>query len=509
MSPTGRETGWIGDIGVWLGFVLTNSRHWAYDPPLFPGASSQAENPLNPVLHRRRHEVAALLACALAVRLLAAFLVQSWVDRTPGRLCLVAGDAEGYWALAQSVAQRGEFSLYDPPRRVERMPGVPLWLAGGMRLFGERVVLHRLGFALIGTVACWLTYQLGRLLFDEPVGRLAGWMVAFSPPLCGISVLILSETLFAVGLMGSLVLLAVVWRRLDERPGCCDLGLIVWGMASGGMAGVATLVRPTWLPFVPVYAVGLVVWNWLLGGPNTICDVRDRSGGSAGASPSREIVFPRRESRAGDPTSGRTRRALVAAIAMIGGLILVMTPWVVRNLQVVGHPVVTTLWAGPSLYDGLNPHATGESDMRFIEEDGIYQRMSEYDADRHYRQAAVAFARENPRRVFELGLVKLGRFWNPLPNADQFASLPIRLALAAWSGPLFVLSAIGLWIHRRDLRLWVLAAGPVLFFAAVHAVFIGSVRYRLPAEYALVPLAAYTLRRLCGATATLSSNEEG
>ncbi|MCY2968685.1 MAG: glycosyltransferase family 39 protein [Planctomycetota bacterium] len=461
------------------------------------------------MLHRRRHEVAALLACALAVRLLAAFVVQTWVDQTPGRLCLVEGDAEGYWALAQSVTQRGEFSLYNPPRRIERMPGFPLWLAGGMRLFGERVVLHRLGFAFIGTAACWLTYQLGRLLFEEPVGRLAGWMVAFSPPLSGISVLILSETLFAVGLMGSLVLLAVVWRRIDERPGCRDSGLIVWGMAAGAMAGMATLVRPTWLPFVPICAVGLVVWNWLVAGPNTTCHVQNNCGGSTGASPSRENVLSHREIRAGDPNSGSTHRALVAATSMIGGLILVMIPWVVRNWQVVGHPVVTTLWAGPSLYDGLNPHATGESDMRFIEEDGIYQRMSEYDADRHYRQAAIEFSRENPRRVMELGLVKLGRFWNPLPNADQFASLPIRLALAAWSGPLFVLSAIGLWIHRRDLRLWVLAVGPVVFFAAVHAVFIGSVRYRLPAEYALVPLAAYALRRLCGATATLSTTGRG
>mgnify|MGYP003336161596 FL=1 len=46
------------------------------------------------------------------------------------------------------------------------------------------------------------------------------------------------------------------------------------------------------------------------------------------------------------------------------------------------------------------------------------------------------------------------------------------------------------------MRLWVLAAGPILFLGAVHAVFIGSVRYRLPAEYPLLTLAALGLSDL-------------
>ena len=93
---------------------------------------------------------------------MAAFVVQSWVSRTPGRLCLIAGDAEGYWGLAQALVQRGEFAIYDPPRQVLRMPGFPLWLAGGMRLFGERVLWHRVGLALVGTATCAMTALLAR-----------------------------------------------------------------------------------------------------------------------------------------------------------------------------------------------------------------------------------------------------------------------------------------------------------------------------------------------------------
>jgi hypothetical protein len=173
-----------------------------------------------------------------------------------------------------------------------------------------------------------------------------------------------------------------------------------------------------------------------------------------------------------------------------------MAPWVLRNWRVTGHLVVTTLWAGPSLYDGLNPHATGESNMQFIEDDELYQTMSEYDADEHYKRVAIEFARSHPLRAIELGLIKLSRFWNPVPNASQFGSVFTRVAVAAWSVPLLLCAAMGGWVARRQPQIWLLSAGPVLFLSAVHAVFIGSVRYRLPAEYPLLVLAALGVRQI-------------
>jgi hypothetical protein len=64
---------------------------------------------------------------------------------------------------------------------------------------------------------------------------------------------------------------------------------------------------------------------------------------------------------------------------------------------------------------------------------------------------------------------------------------------ALWSAPVFAASVWGLVRRWRDVRLWVLAAGPIVFLGGVHAVFIGSVRYRLPAEYPLLTLAALGL----------------
>jgi hypothetical protein len=412
------------------------------------------------------------VVCALGVRLAAAFAVQSWVSRTPGRLCLIAGDAEGYWGLAQALVQRGEFAIYDPPRQVLRMPGFPLWLAAGMRLFGERVLWHRVGLALVGTATCAMTALLARRLAGDRAGLVAGWLAALSPPLAGLSVLILSETLFALAIVVHLWCLAVVWERLADQPAAPEGDpptsptgtlLVAWG--AGVTAGVATLIRPSWLPFLPLVAALLVVGlPWL---------ERLRTGGArSGAS----VGF----------------RLLVAGL-MLAGLGATLAPWVMRNARVTGHPVVTTLWAGPSLYDGLNPQATGESDMQFIEDDGIYQRLSEYEADEYYRAAAREFVREHPSRAVELALVKLARYWNPIPNAAQFGHGAIRWMFALWSAPVFAASVWGLVRRWRDVRLWVLAAGPIVFLGGVHAVFIGSVRYRLPAEYPLLTLAALGL----------------
>lgn len=151
-----------------------------------------------------------ILAGALIVRLGAAWFVQQWVDRTPGRICLIEGDAEGYWTLAQHLARGEAFAIYDPPRYAMRMPGFPLLLAGGMKIFGENVLWARAMLAVVGTAACGLVYLLGRELVDSQTGLVACFLAAISPAFVGFSVLLLSETLFAAALLASVVAMARV-----------------------------------------------------------------------------------------------------------------------------------------------------------------------------------------------------------------------------------------------------------------------------------------------------------
>ena len=55
---------------------------------------------------------------------------------------------------------------------------------------------------------------------------------------------------------------------------------------------------------------------------------------------------------------------------------------------------------------------------------------------------------------------------------------------------------LGLFHQRGDLRAWVLLAGPLLYFCALHMVFASSMRYRIPAEVPAMGLAAVGLSRM-------------
>jgi hypothetical protein len=181
-----------------------------------------------------------------------------------------------------------------------------------------------------------------------------------------------------------------------------------------------------------------------------------------------------------------------------------MCPWWVRNWRVTGHFVPTTLWVGASLYDGLNPKASGASDMRFMDNpkefglDPGLRELDEWEQDQYLRREAFRYVRSRPDRVFVLAAIKFARFWNPLPNAAEWQSWPLRIVSLMSCGPVLVLAIVGAWRLRHRAEVTVLLAGPVLYFAAIHLVFVSSIRYREAAMLPVLGLAAAGLASLAG-----------
>lgn len=390
--------------------------------------------------------LAIILVLACLIRLTAAFAITNYVSQA-GRDFLIEGDANGYWELAHKIVAGEDYAIHTPPRYVLRTPGFPAVLAVPMTLFGDSLLVARTWLAIWGTAAVWVTFLLGQRLVNTQVGLIAAIIAAFSPAFVIFSTLILTETVFAVTVLLSLWFGERVIATL--RPSSvCGKGLVLRAFLVGVSIGLACLVRPSWIFAAPIFG-GLIV-----------------------------IISQRRW------------HAVMAAGLICTGTVLTLLPWGLRNLQVTGHFTLTTFWAGPSLYDGLNPNANGDSDMRFFDADSERASMSEYDVDRKYKHLAWEFVKEHPQRTVELAFLKQARYWNPVPNAEQFQRWWIKIPFLLWYGLLAIFTYIGVWSQRKQIWTLVICLGPVIYFAAIHSIFVGSIRYRLPAEYPLLILTA-------------------
>ncbi len=417
---------------------------------------------------------------ALGLRVGAALAVHSYLD-SAGRDFLIPGDANGYWELGQKVANGEPYSAHQPPRRVMRMPGYPAFLALSIKLFGERLIGVRLLQGVVGTVACWFVFLLGRELIDQQTGLVAAALTAVMPTFVGFGALALTETLFAATLLGSLLPLAVLSRSWTGFPET-EVTRARWPLANlaGISLAIAVYVRPSWLLIAPGFCL-----------LHCLAAIRPKAGTTGASDKVSTAQVPTPNSTQTLPgRRGRLQIAVLESVAIFAGLAIALLPWTLRNRAITGHPIVTTLWVGPSLYDGLNPDATGDSDMQFFERDNLLRSMSEYEMDREYRRRAWVFAGENPGRAVSLGFAKLLRYWKPWPNAEQFRSWWMCFGMADLYLGVFGCSIIGLWQRRCDFRCLLLTAVPILYFAAIHSIFVGSLRYRLPAEYPLMVLAA-------------------
>jgi 4-amino-4-deoxy-L-arabinose transferase-like glycosyltransferase len=409
-----------------------------------------------------------ILGLALAVRLAAGLWWQSRL--APGQK-FYFGDSESYWELGQAIAAGRPYEFRSPQRKVFRAPGYPILLSPIFLAAAPDASVYwgRAVSAVCGTVAVGGVYWWARKAFDPPTAHLAAGIAAFYPGAVAMSGLILSEAPFTAVMVWQLA----VWQRSrvagvepqGEPPAARPGGFaplrpqaplrpsrretrLPTPLLFGVLAGVATLIRPSWLLFTPLAVAVAAIF---------------------GRNKKREVAF-----------------AALAIVAMTATLL----PWWIRNWSVTGHFVPTTLQAGASLYDGLNPAADGASDMSHVDAFAAGKDLDEYEMDRALRTAAVDWAAQNPSAAARLAVVKLVRMWNVWPNEASFRSWPARTIVAASFIPVMLLAAMGAWQLRWCMRTVALCLAPAAYLTALHIVFVSSIRYRQSAMLPLVMLAA-------------------
>jgi hypothetical protein len=254
-------------------------------------------------------------------------------------------------------------------------------------------------------------------------------------------------------MVAQLALWSLCWKRRGTGAAWLCAGL------TGAAAGMAVLMRPSWLLFTP-FALGIGL---------LVC--------------------------------GERRRQCGYGLAAIGVMAAVLVPWWIRNWTVIGRFVPTTLQMGASLYDGLGPQATGASNFDFMPAIAEDERRRggadplEYRLDRRLSRAALAAARQDPLRVLALAGTKFLRMWNVWPNEPGLRSAAIRVVMLVSYPPLLVLGVLGGLRYGRRGWPYVLCLLPAVYLTLLHVIFVSSLRYREPALMPIIVLAGGMLLR--------------
>lgn len=341
-------------------------------------------------------------------------------------------DEHQYWDMARAF-HAGKGLPDELGFQATRMPLYPSWLSL-FTISTKGVLLVKIVQWVIGAVGAVFTVGLGSTLINRRVGLMAGLLVAVDPFLIFFSSLLLTETIYITALVG--FCWYIVHHSRSELP-----KLRYWLLA-GLLASLCVYIRES--------SLGLVVILLAFG-----------------------VFLNRFQPKA---IIGATLALLVIAATLL--------PWALRNQRVVGEPVFLTTRAGISLYDGVRPAATGESDLGSVKQMPAVQGLSEVEWNRFFLQASYDEIRHDPLRVLKLVPVKWLRTWNPIPNAGEYQSWWVRLIAAGWCLPTFALAVVSV-VRWRSLRMvggggvLIFLMIPAMYVSALHSLFVGSVRYRL------------------------------
>jgi hypothetical protein len=174
------------------------------------------------------------------------------------------------------------------------------------------------------------------------------------------------------------------------------------------------------------------------------------------------------------------------ALTAAGAILVTLLPWAWRNAH---HPqlrawIWTTTNGGITTYDGFHDGASGASDQnQFVERlrPQLF-RLDEVERDQFLSQKAHEWIRSHPWESMRLALMKICRTWSPIPLSKEYGSRKYIAVGLLFSLPFDVLVILGLWKGSSPRKAKVLLLIPAIYFTVIHALSVGSLRYRIPAE---------------------------
>ena len=402
-----------------------------------------------------------IIFCALVLRV-------GWViyaQTVPG------SDFHQYDLLAQRLANgQGYVDEFGEPTAFYAV-GWPFFLSVIYRIFGYSLIVPQLINALLSVGSVILTYKLSMFVLNSRAALIATGLMAINPAMILYASTHGTESLF------TFQILLIAWLILrffnqDQR----NKSLIIIGI----LTGLAVLVRPVAI-CVPIGAFGAF------------------------------YIFNRDD----------LRNNLVKSLIVLAVSAIIISPWILRNILVVGSPTLQTS-SGVVLWISHNPEATGA----FMDPPkapglslgagtmpGAGPHANEAEANSAYTAAAIDSIIDNPGRLITLVPNKMFELWAGHRHAVNHSTrksgrsiadfgmiiLPMLTQFYLVSLLFLVTMSYGvkpsrmLWING----LGIIFTGIFLTWNLYHALNFGSGRYHVPVEPFLSVIAASGISVLC------------
>lgn len=343
-------------------------------------------------------------------------------------------DELAYRSMALNLV-RGNGIADDMGNRAMMNVGYPLFvLAPVFAVFGENVFIARIVNALLGGAAIALCYATAKEAGAGKLGRLlAAALWAVYLPASIYAVYLLKENLMIPLMLG------VIWcaLRLLKAPS------FRMALACGVLFGLLALTGNAALSLAAPFAFALLF------------------------------------------TPAPMQRKVLLLMLVLVSALLVASPWMVRNLQVLGAPVLNSN-GGFNLYLGNNPAATGMfvsiSDTPRGPTWEALRKEGELRANETLKGEAIAWIKDHPSTFLELAVKKAAFFWTPpVHQGKKQSSRAEPIVRFLWVLEFFVLVAgaiAGLAFaglrNRNVTVLWLALAS----YTSVHMLFYVIFRYR-------------------------------
>ena len=329
---------------------------------------------------------------------------------------------------------------------------------------GESALAMRLAMAALGAITVGMLGILGREIANDTTGFVAAVIAALYPFLWVNDGLLMSETLCAL----TITLCIYFAYRFSNRPTLGRAAIL------GVLCGIAALARTELILLVPLFGI------WFLVARNRVMRaVRWRAFG-----------------------------------ALVAGAALMTMPWVAYNLARFDEPTFLSTNDGVALlgsncaavYSGSAIGGTNLTPGVCLPR--VPPRGDDSVEARVYREKALSYIGRHEVRFPVVLAARVGRTWGlfrpqdelPAGEGEGRARWITTLGLI-WYYPLTLLALGGaVVLHRRGVALWPLMTGPVIVVVSAVVSF-GKMRFRVPAEPALVLLAAVAVAVLCARVA--------